>query len=89
MASGSMPSPVMGRIPIEKDVAAVRGMAMRGPMARYMSVRMTSEKSGEILWFISARKPPGLKVPMMTAITGIPIPDKRNPRTAGMNDEPA
>ena len=44
-----MPSPVMGRMPIEKDVAAVRGIAMSGPMARYMSVRMMSEKRGEIL----------------------------------------
>ena len=32
-----------------KDVAAVRGIAMSGPMARYMSVRMMSEKKGEIL----------------------------------------
>ena len=84
MARGIMPSPVMGRMPMEKDVAAVLGMAIKGPMAKYINVKIIRENKGEILRFISARKPPGLKVPMMTATTGMPMPDKRKPRMAGV-----
>jgi hypothetical protein len=50
-----------------------------------MSASSSSENAGEIFWFISARKPPGLNVPMISAMTGMPMPESRKPRMAGVN----
>ena len=48
----------------------------------------SNENSGEILRFISARKPPGLNVPMISAMTGMSMPESRKPRIAGANMPP-